>query len=57
VSEQVRAEIFEQLRWVIARELEAQVGVQRAVDEMPPLIADTVLDYFDVAVKPGVTLP
>lgn len=57
MSDQDRAAVFEQLRRVIAWELEAQVGVQRAIDEMPPLIADTVLDYFEVAIKPGVDLP
>ncbi|MBC2935174.1 hypothetical protein [Nocardioides sp. zg-1228] len=52
-----RAEVIEQLRRVIAWEIEAQVGVQRAAEEMPPLIADTLLDYFDVAIRPGVDLP
>lgn len=50
------AEVYEQLRQVIAWEVRAQIGVQRAVEDMPPLIADTVLDYFDVALKPGADL-
>ena len=48
--------MYEQLRQVIAWEVRAQIGVQRAVEDMPPLIADTVLDYFDVALKPGADL-
>ncbi len=54
---QDRTEVVEQLRRVIAWEVEAQCGVHRAVEDMPPLIADTLLDYFDVAIKPGVDLP
>jgi hypothetical protein len=33
--------------------MEAQAGVQRAVEEMPLLIADTLLEYFDISLKPG----
>jgi hypothetical protein len=36
--------------------MDAQAGMQRAVEEMPPLIADTVLDYFDITLKPGADL-
>lgn len=53
VSDQTRAEVFEQLRRVIAWEVEAQVGIDRPVEQMPPLIADTLLDYFDVSLKAG----
>jgi hypothetical protein len=35
----------------------AQAGVGRAVEAMPPLIADTLLDYFDMTLKPGVDIP
>jgi len=56
VTEPTRAEVFDQLRRVIAWEIEAQAGVERAAEAMPPLIADTLLDYFDVALKPGANL-
>ena len=29
------------------------MGVGRPVAEMTPLIADTLLDYFDISLKPG----
>lgn len=57
MSNQDRAKVFDQLRRVIAWEVEAQVGVHRAIEAMPPLIADTLLDYFDVTLKPGVQPP
>ena len=53
VSEQNRADVYEQLRRVIAWEVEAQVGVERPLEQMPPLIADTLLDFFDVTLKLG----
>ncbi|MCW2766098.1 MAG: hypothetical protein JWO11_2057 [Nocardioides sp.] len=53
VSDQTRAEVFEQPRRVIAWELEARVGVERPIEQMPPLLADTVLDFFDVSLKAG----
>lgn len=56
MSEPTRQEVYDQLRRVIASEMNAQVGVQRAVGAMPPLIADSLLDYFDVALKPGIDL-
>jgi hypothetical protein len=52
-SDKARAGVFEQLRRVIAWEVEAQVGVERSLEKMPSLIADTVLDYFDVSLKAG----
>jgi hypothetical protein len=36
--------------------MHAQAGVEHAVDAVPPLIADSLLDYFDVTLKPGVDL-
>ena len=56
MSDDKRADVIDQLRRVIAWEVDAQVGVQRAVQDMPPLIADTLLDYFEVRLKPGVDL-
>lgn len=53
MTDEARAEVAVQLRLVIAWEVEAQLGVERRVEEMPPLIADTLLDYFDIALKPG----
>ncbi|WP_186382380.1 hypothetical protein [Amycolatopsis rhizosphaerae] len=49
--------IFAQVEAVIAWEMEAQVGIERRVEAMPGLIADTLLDYFEIRLKPGVTLP
>ncbi|MFD6098100.1 hypothetical protein ACFVWN_24400 [Nocardiopsis flavescens] len=37
-----------ELAAVIAREIEAQIGVERPVGEMPALIADAVVDAFRV---------
>ncbi|MFF1530868.1 hypothetical protein [Cellulomonas sp. NPDC058312] len=56
MSDPSAAEVFEQLRRVIAEEMAAQLGIHRAPEAMPPLIADTVLACFDVALKPGVEL-
>lgn len=53
MSDQTRAEVFEQLRRVIAWEVDAQVGVGRPVEHMPTHIADTLLDFFDVSLKAG----
>ena len=53
VSDQTRTEVFEQLRRVIAWEVDAQVGGGRPVHHMPTHIADTVLDFFDVSLKAG----
>ena len=53
MSDEPRAEVFEQLRRVIAWEVESQLGVERPVEQMPPLIADTLLDYFNVSLKAG----
>jgi hypothetical protein len=38
---------------VIAWELAAQAEVGRELRDTPPLIADSVLDYFEVTLKPG----
>lgn len=51
--DEARAEVVDQLRRVIAGEIEAQTGIQRRVEDMPLLIADTLMDYFDIALKPG----
>ena len=56
MGDQDRAEVFEQLRRVIAWEIESQLRVRRAIEAMPPLIADTLLDYFDITLKPGTNL-
>jgi hypothetical protein len=57
VNDQDRKAIADQLRRVIAAELSAQVAIQRPTDAMPPLIADSLLDYFDISLNPGVVLP
>jgi hypothetical protein len=53
MSDQTRAEVFQQLCRVIAWEVESQVGIDRPVDQMPQMIADTLLDFFDVSLKAG----
>lgn len=40
---------------VIAWELGAQAGVNRPIQKTSPFVAGTILDYFDVRLKPGVT--
>jgi hypothetical protein len=54
VSDDNRREVAEQLRRVIAWEMAAQAGVKRAAPDLPPLIADTLLDFFDITLKVGV---
>ena len=49
VDEPTRAEIFDRPHLVIAWEIDAQVGVQRAVEAMASLIADAVLDRFQAS--------
>lgn len=56
MTQQQRAEAFEQLSRVIAWEIEAQAGVKRPIEQMPTFVADTVLDFFDVTLKPGADL-
>ena len=53
MADEAKRELADQLRRVIAWEIEAQVGVRRRVEDMPPLIADTLLDFFDIALKPN----
>jgi hypothetical protein len=57
VTDAEGARTAQQLAQVIAWEMDAQVGVGRPVNKMPSLIADTLLDFFDIRAKPGVTLP
>ena len=52
-----RALIFARVVDVIAWELNAQVGVGRPLEGMPTLLADTLLDFFDIQEKPGVVFP
>lgn len=49
--------VVKQLAAVIAWEMQAQAGVCRPFDEMPSLIADSLLDYFEVRLKPGTDVP
>jgi hypothetical protein len=51
------ARLVQALTQVLGWELSAQLGVKRDPDQIPPLLADTLLDYFDIAVRPGVDLP
>ncbi|MDQ0377875.1 hypothetical protein FB470_001869 [Amycolatopsis thermophila] len=37
--------------------MEAQIGVESPVDAISGLIADSLLDFFEMRLKPGVTLP
>lgn len=49
--------VFEQVTRVIRWELDAQAGVRRPSSDLPPLLADSLLDFFDISLKPGVELP
>lgn len=51
VTDVDRAEVVDQLRRVIAWELESQLSIGRTAEELPLLIADTVFDYFDVTLR------
>lgn len=55
-NEPDRRRAFRQLRRVIAWEMGAQAGANQALEAMPRLVNDSVLDYFDVTPKPGVDL-
>jgi hypothetical protein len=57
VADAEGAGIAQQLAHVVAWEIDAQTGVGRPVNEMPRLVADTLLDFFDIHLKPGATLP
>jgi hypothetical protein len=57
VSDPDRQRLAEELERVIAWEMDAQIGVQRKLEKMPGLIADSLLDYFDVSRKAAVDLP
>ena len=46
--------IARDLAAVIAEEIAAQLGVHRAVEDMPHLIADAILDAFEVQPREGV---
>lgn len=48
-----KPETFDHLRDVIASEIDAQLGVGRHPSDMAPLIADAVLDCFNVRLKPS----
>ena len=57
MSDHERATVADQLRRVIVWELNAQVAIRRPTSAIPPLIADSLFDYFDISLKPGVVLP
>jgi hypothetical protein len=42
------------LATVIAEEIDTQLGVHRRVEDVPPLIADAILDAFTVRTRHGV---
>jgi hypothetical protein len=56
MSDDTPAEVFDQLRRVITWEVDAQVSVERRIEDIPAHIADTLLDYFDITLKPGANL-
>jgi hypothetical protein len=57
VNDRAKDEVLRQLIAVIAWELDAQTGIRRALDEIPLHIADSLLDYFEIRTKPGVSFP
>ncbi len=50
----VDPELFRQLTAVIEDELEAQAGMQRSTHNLSDLVADVLLDYFDIEVRTDV---
>jgi hypothetical protein len=46
-------ELIRKLSAVIRWELDAQAGVERAPDQIPDLVADSILDYFKVQLREG----
>lgn len=56
-EDEQRAALVQKLAQVIAWEMHAQAGVERPPDRVPALIADSLLDYFDIEAKQGVVLP
>lgn len=57
MSDDDGVEVAAQVRRVVADEIEAQVGVQRRPEDMAPLIADSLLDHFVIALRPAAGLP
>jgi hypothetical protein len=57
VNDRAKDEVLRQLIAVIAWELDAQRGIRRPLDEIPLHIADSLLDYFEIRTKPGVSFP
>jgi hypothetical protein len=57
VDESVDRDTFRQLVGVIAWELDAQTGVDRPIEKIPPLVADTILDYLDIRLNVACRFP
>ncbi len=50
-----KSAIAHDLAAVIAEEIAAQLGVHRSTEDMPPLIADAILDAFQVTPREEAT--
>lgn len=50
-------QVLDALTRVIKWEMDAQIGLERPVDQIPNLIADSLLDYFDIKLIDGARLP
>jgi hypothetical protein len=37
-------------------EVEAQIAVERPIEDIPTHLADTLLDFFDITLRPGADL-
>jgi hypothetical protein len=50
-------DLVSQLADVIAWEIHAQAGTRRPLDQVHLLIADSLLDFFEIQLKPGASVP
>lgn len=57
MNDEDRAEVFDQLQRVIVSDVTVRVGMGRDAEDIPPFIADTLSDYFKIALKQDAGLP
>lgn len=53
MAEEEKIERLAQLRAVIAWALECQRPMRRTDDGLATLLADSIMDYFDIGLRPG----
>ena len=52
---ELRRQVYQEVKAVIAWEMAAQAAIRRSFADIPALVADSILDFFDVVSKPGAT--